>query len=149
MREGTDGGGVCTVHPRRPRCRRGSIAVELEGERRMTLGLRKAEVVWRKEGGELFALPFAPPWLSHSTAPLGLSLLCVVVQGRRRRPTTQGCTEEGKRCCQPLPLLEVALLCLGLPKNGVVAAGGRRRSCCSILSSFFITVSLMHYELIP
>ncbi|XP_025685338.1 uncharacterized protein [Arachis hypogaea] len=35
---------------------------------RTTLGLREAEVVWREVRGELFALPFTPPLLSHSAA---------------------------------------------------------------------------------
>ncbi|QHN82357.1 uncharacterized protein DS421_20g695110 [Arachis hypogaea] len=38
---------------------------------RTTLGLRKTEVEWREVEGELFALPFAPPLLSHTTATAG------------------------------------------------------------------------------
>ncbi|KAL4381181.1 hypothetical protein AHAS_Ahas04G0107800 [Arachis hypogaea] len=37
----------------------------------MTLGLRKTEVEWREVEGELFALLFVPPLLSHSAAATG------------------------------------------------------------------------------
>ncbi|KAL4287443.1 hypothetical protein AHAS_Ahas19G0186700 [Arachis hypogaea] len=38
---------------------------------RTMLGLRETEVEWREVEGELFALPFVPPLLSHSAAAAG------------------------------------------------------------------------------
>ncbi|KAL4315739.1 hypothetical protein AHAS_Ahas15G0215200 [Arachis hypogaea] len=46
---------------------------------RTTLGLRETEVEWREVEGELFALPFVPPLLSHRAAAAGLTAV-------RRRP---------------------------------------------------------------
>ncbi|QHN91564.1 uncharacterized protein DS421_17g575950 [Arachis hypogaea] len=70
-----------------------------------------------------------------------LSLLCVAVQGRERRCATQGRTEEEKRRCSPLPLVEAAPPRLWLPRNGAVAVGDSRQSCCStfIILPFTVT----------
>ncbi|QHO34616.1 uncharacterized protein DS421_9g268470 [Arachis hypogaea] len=49
----------------------GPLPSSSKEQRRTTLGLTETEVEWREVEGERFALPFAPPLLSHSAAAAG------------------------------------------------------------------------------
>ncbi|QHN96738.1 uncharacterized protein DS421_18g621210 [Arachis hypogaea] len=55
---------------------------------------REAEVVWRKEGGGLFGLPFAPPRLSRSATVAPLTASARVC---RRHLTTAGKHRGGEK----------------------------------------------------